>query len=395
LFVCFVLLESVANAEAVRFKNGKWFDGNSFALKTAFSVNGILSFRYRGKIDSTVDLKGKFVIAPFAEAHTHQFLDVMDFNAQIDEYLRRGIFYAKNLNSLPRLTVRSRPYLNRPEGPDVSFAGGGLTASGGHPVQIFDGLAATGQLPGFKVEEMLDEAYFLIDTEGDLTRKWPSIQRAKSDFIKTYLEYSEQYEARKSDPAYYGRRGLDPKLLPSIVRLAHKSGLRVSVHIASAGDFHNAVSAGVDEISHLAIELIAPSDATRAAKKKIDVVTTTLSHRDTSGIADLDAIHKSNLKLLHSTGVKLAIGTDNMPAGAVEEAENINRLNVFDNVTLLKIWTENTPLTIFPTRKIGRLRDGWEASFLALEGDPIIDFSNIRKIGLRYKQGQLINRRKN
>ena len=81
-----------------------------------------------------------------------------------------------------------------------------------------------------------------------------------------------------------------------------------------------------------------------------------------------------------------------MPTAAVEEAENIYRLKVFDNLTLLKIWTEITPQTIFPNRKIGLLKNGYEASFLALQGNPIEDVSNIRKVNFRYKQGQFINR---
>lgn len=109
----------------------------------------------------------------------------------------------------------------------------------------------------------------------------------------------------------------------------------------------------------------------------------------------MDEVNRYNLKLLNDDGVRLAIGTDNMPTGVVEEAENLYRLKIFDNLTLLKFWTENTPQTIFPTRKIGFLREGYEASFLALKSDPLTDFSNIRKITFRYKQGQLINLRTN
>jgi predicted amidohydrolase YtcJ len=35
---------------------------------------------------------------------------------------------------------------------------------------------------------------------------------------------------------------------------------------------------------------------------------------------------------------------------------------------LLSIWTGETARTIFPGRKIGSLQEGYEASFLALEG---------------------------
>jgi imidazolonepropionase-like amidohydrolase len=42
---------------------------------------------------------------------------------------------------------------------------------------------------------------------------------------------------------------------------------------------------------------------------------------------------------------------------------------------------------IFPQRKIGALKDGSEANFLVLEGNPIQDFGNVKRIRMRVKQG--------
>jgi hypothetical protein len=71
------------------------------------------------------------------------------------------------------------------------------------------------------------------------------------DFVKTHLQYSEEYRQRKNDPAYFDWKGLDPELLPHIVRRAHRSKLRVSTHIETAADFHNALLAGVDEVTQV------------------------------------------------------------------------------------------------------------------------------------------------
>ena len=46
--------------------------------------------------------------------------------------------------------------------------------------------------------------------------------------------------------------------------------------------------------------------------------------------------------------------------------------------------------TIFPNRKIGHLEEGYEASFLVLAGNPLEDFSNVRRIEMRVKQGHLL-----
>jgi hypothetical protein len=258
---------------------------------------------------------------------------------------------------------------------------------------FFDMLARQSNFPGFTATAMHNQAYFVMDNEQDLNAQWPRIKAGKPDFVKIYLKHSEEYEIRKSDARFYGQRGLDPQLLPKIVALAHRNHLRVTAHVNTARDFHNAVMAGVDEIAHLPLEKIDEDDAERAARQNVVVVTTTLSHRPTGHIDRLDDIHRYNLRRLDSCGVKLALGTDNNDLTVVDEAVNLHRLKIFDDIKLLKLWIENTPQTIFPERKIGFLQEGYEASFLAVEGNPLENFANISKISFRFKQGQMIRLR--
>jgi imidazolonepropionase-like amidohydrolase len=49
-----------------------------------------------------------------------------------------------------------------------------------------------------------------------------------------------------------------------------------------------------------------------------------------------------------------------------------------------------TPQAIFPKRKLGVLEPGYEASFLVLRGDPLVDFAATRAISLRVKRGVLL-----
>jgi tetratricopeptide (TPR) repeat protein len=368
--------------------NGRWFNGRTFDAKTFYSIEGIFRTDYRGKVDQTIDLQGRYIIPPFAEAHNHHFGDSQDIKGQIKTYLSRGIFYAKNTNSTQKLTAPLRQFVNIPESLDVVYSYGGLTASGGHPIQIYDAMAA--QITGWTAKAMENEAYYIVDSEQDLERKWPQILAGKPDFIKTYLEYSEEYTKRKNDPVYYGKRGLDPKLLPAIVRRAHASGLRVAVHVNSAADYRHALQARVDEITHLPLEKITAADAQETARLGTVVVTTTLSHRPTGHIKDLDDVNRHNLQLLHRTGVRLAVGTDDNNRTVIDEAANLERLRVFDNLTLIKLLVEATPQSIYPKRKIGRLEKLFEASFLALDGNPLEDFTNLRKVAMRVKKGHLI-----
>ncbi|HEU4520575.1 MAG TPA: hypothetical protein VFT12_01150, partial [Thermoanaerobaculia bacterium] len=263
----------------LRFDNGRWYDGSRFVQRTMWSVDGVFRDSFDGAPDSVVDLAGGWVIPPFGDAHHHAF-GGGDPARDILRFLSAGIFYVKNPNNQRSLAAPIRPKVNLPESVDVIYSNGGLTATGGHPSPIYG--------PGLE-----GDAYFFVDDEASLARTWPQVLAGQPDFLKIYLE----------DSGTPKNRGLDPKLVPSIVKRAHAAGLTVSAHVTSAADFRIAVAAGVDEINHLPLEKLTSDDASRAAAKKTRVVTTTISHRDTSRVKDLDALHRENLQLLHNHGV--------------------------------------------------------------------------------------------
>lgn len=97
-----------------------------------------------------------------------------------------------------------------------------------------------------------------------------------------------------------------------------------------------------------------------------------------------------NLSILNRHGVRLAVGSDDYGAVGVGEALQLVDVGVFSNLELLKIWIENTPRTIFPSRLIGRLEPGYEASFLVLDRNPLEDFTATQEIGLRVKRGLIL-----
>jgi imidazolonepropionase-like amidohydrolase len=97
-----------------------------------------------------------------------------------------------------------------------------------------------------------------------------------------------------------------------------------------------------------------------------------------------------NLRMLMRHGVRIAVGSDRYRSTSTAEAQALHRLGVADNLTLLKMWCEETPATIFPGRKIGRLRDGYEASFLVLDGNPLDDFANTGRMRMRVKRGRVL-----
>lgn len=393
-----------AAKKVFEFTDGQWFAGNKFEPRTMYSVDGVFTSMKPAKVDESIDLKQGFVVPAFADAHNHYIAGPHDIQKILAQYLTDGIFYAKNPASIHRDTQMIKDLINKPDGVDVTFANAGITATGGHPVKLYEVYLAKVKKPG--PSGTFDNlGYYIIDNKEDLDKKWPMIVADHPDLIKTHLLFSEEFQKRRDDPAYYGDKGLDPKVLALIVERAHADRLKVACHIETATDFRNALAAGVDEIAHLPgyyADLkhpdwfpITAEDAALAARKGVDVVTTTyVANAEIKNPEDLkrvQAIQTHNLRLLHDAGVKLAVGPDVYGVTSLAEIMNLYQLKVFDNLTLLKMWTENSSEVIFPGRKIGHLQDGYEATFLVLEGNPLDDFMNVKNIRLRFKQGTFIN----
>jgi hypothetical protein len=164
-------------------------------------VGSTLRDHYAARPDSTLDLHGGFVVPPFGEAHNHNIEASSRVDALIARYLRDGVFYVENPNVLPRNRAALAGKVNVPTGVDVIFANGGLTGSGGHPIEIVRRNIARGIWTAADGE---GEFYWVVDNSADLARKWPAILAQRPDFIKVYLLYSEEYERRKTDSAFFG-----------------------------------------------------------------------------------------------------------------------------------------------------------------------------------------------
>ena len=394
--------------KAYQFTNGQWFDGKGFRRKTFYSVNGIFTEDKPRVVDEVIKLANGFVVPPFADAHCHNFGGTYNSKQMVEKYLRDGIFYVKVLNNSHTGAQQVASLVNNPTSVDVSFAHGGLTANYGHPIEIYERVALGYYTPKQWEENAAQiresrraegNAYYIIDTATDLERKWLSILAARPDFLKVYLLHSEKFDAGRS-------YGLDPKLIPQIVSKAHAAKLRVSAHVETAADYHTALMAGVDEFAHLPGYYMAENEDARKYEISVDdakqtagrgvwvVPTAHLVNNFASKPVLFERVRAAqirNLKLLKDLGVRFAIGGDGFGHTSTPEAMYLSKLGVFASLELLKIWCEDTPQTIFPERKIGRLRKGYEASFVVLGDNPVGNFEHVKGINMRFKQGQPIS----
>jgi len=391
-------------------ENAQWFDGTGFRSGALYSVKGTLTFKRPAAVDQTIDLRGRYIVPPFAEAHNHNVETRPDIADVILRYLSDGIFYVKIPANPPRAKFALAALVNKRESIDVTFSNGGLTSSDGHPVR----LAKRNLERSGRTEDWAEgRFYFAIDRVEDVAAKWPLVLASNPDFIKVVLQYSDEYEQRHGNPLFSDWTALNPAIVPLIVERAHAAGLRVSCHIETAADFHNALIAGVDEINHTPglrpdrndwrnVQIdrykLSKEDAALAARRGTVVVTTLATAVSRIAKATAGEAFREwrnlliwNLQILKEAGVAIAVGSARYSETALAEAVALDSLDVFNKADLLRMWCDTSARTIFPTRKIGALREGYEASFLALNGNPISDFNSVRNIERRFKQGEFIN----
>jgi imidazolonepropionase-like amidohydrolase len=400
--------------------NGQWFDGQVFRRQTFYAINGVLTRKKPAKVDEVVDLKNGYVVPPFADVHCHHFYSTRNIDQQINLYLKDGVFYAKVQTDLRSGALAVADKVNRPRSVDVSYSHGALTPSYGHGVEIYEGLELYSRVGGFDAEQIKkiresrlteNDAYYLIDTASDLERKWSQILAGKPDFIKIYLLTSEEYEEQKRRTDKVGHVGLDPSLVPLIVNKAHGAGLRVSAHVDTVTDYRIALKAGVDEMAHLPGYYVGldedqqkyeltEADAKETARRGVwvdisPVAIEIYNPQDPKLKAQtrerIDTIKIHNLSLLKRSKARIAFGSDWYGRTPVVDVLYLQKLRVFSNLELLKIWCEDSPRSIFPNRKIGLLKAGYEASFLVLDGNPLVDFEQVKNIRLRFKQGYFLD----
>jgi len=422
LLIVYRVGSSPSGSEAKAFVNGKWFTEQHFESTTFYAVGGILTKRKPLGPIETVDLQGGFVVPAFGDAHVHFPSREQNFEMANRAFLQAGAFYVLNAGGNAETENPLRSKLGTPATIDVIFAHSVFTCHGGHPQPYLEYLSKHGVEFGvpFAKTKLEDHYFRTVDSVADINRKWPQFLSTKPDFVKLIFVYSELYQSSDDGEKSMGLR---PDLAAEIVHRAKAAGLRTGAHIEDAADFHNALTAGVDVIMHLPAFpdpldrqaayrnksnweerfTIPGSDVELAARRDVTVVMTAaaLSAENFEKPNPLAALNENekrfrkimtqNIRHLKDAGVRLAVGSDTMPgAGVLAEIEFLEETDIFSNLELLKMWSETTPKTVFPQRKIGVLEDGYEANFLVLEGNPIQDFSNVKKISMRVKHGDLV-----
>lgn len=393
-----------AAAPTIAFEGGRWFDGNGFAPAQWYAVGGRLTATRPARIDVRINLKGRYLLPPLADAHNHDMQNPRFGAVSAAKNLRVGVFYSLQMCSKPETRNGFDALFNHPGTMDVIHTDACISSSDGHPLGI--SLASDRQMG---LEPDVDAAragYDPIDSPAELDRRWAEIAARKPGIIKIILVNSEHRDRDAADPKMFGFLGLAPELAQPIVERAKASGIRVAAHADSAADFAVAVAAGADIIAHLPGYRIAPgmgiddyrlSDAAiaEAARRGTKLITTAAVAsydfgREPKNKAPIQAMQRDNLSRLRAAGVPLVIGSDMVMGTVVDEILYLDALGLMPRAELLRLATLDTPRTLFPGRAIGAFAEGQEASLVAYEADPIAALDTLRRPRLRIKRGALL-----
>lgn len=426
IFLLNILCLAQTTPKNYHFTGGNWFDGKKFKKQEFYSVNGVFTSKKPDKVDEIIDLQNQFVIPPFGDAHTHNLDGIFNLEQTINNYLQEGTFYVQVLGNYAQGAIEAKPFLNKPSTIDVIYANAMLTCTYGHPFMVYEPLAMGIYNPLEARQKILqvkksrkaeNQAYIFFDSKSDVDAKWEKHLASKPDIVKIALLDAENYDK------YYAEgntvdKGLSPEVAEYVVQKSHQANLRVYAHIETPNDFRLGLKIGVDGFAHVPNygwdakeplkDDLTSADLKLAAKQGVIVIPTAKrgefsaveSYQDGKIIFNQERRrkiierHRKLFKEMVRYGVNIVFGYDNFGQTVQPEILYFAENKIIDNRTLLKIAVEDTPSAVFPNRKIGKLKDGYEASFITLKENPLTNFEAIKNVSLRFKQGTFIELKK-
>ncbi|MDO8365269.1 MAG: hypothetical protein Q7T20_00640 [Saprospiraceae bacterium] len=389
--------------ENYEFRNGQWYDGKGFVTATWYTTNGLLSKKAPAKVDSVINLEGRWVIPPMGDAHCSSITENPSAASTLNLYMGEGVFYLQMLGNSQEGREATVSLMNKPTAPDAVFANGVITCTLGYPFLEYEGPANKIRNPAVWAErydelktsqKMLGNGYWFIDNKAALEANWDKIRLQNPGVISIYLLDAQNNGGKEG-------KGLSAEVAKLVVKKAHKSGLRVFAHVENGSDVSLGLKIGVDGFANMPGHnwdgsgesekfKISDGDLKMLVKKKIPVVLLLSHGQAAANRSAVQAFHKAMLKRLLDANVIVAMGSDDSQRTLRMELNYWFGLGELDDARTLKVLCENTPRAIFPKRKIGKIENGFEASFLVLSDNPLNNVLKTRVQAFKVKNGVLL-----
>ena len=381
-----------------------WDDGVLGPRDVIVSGGRILGSIPDGATVTRVSMGGKYVVPALANAHTHL---TAASEAQSWDYLKDGVFYAWNPN-LIWLGDEWADFMARPDTYDVVTSYGGLTEPGGHPERLYVKQLRQWVYKDRAEDSFLGDAFHYARTEEEGRKALDQLTAQGAGFVKMLLVFSEEYSERRDDPERYGSKGLNPAMVPFLVREATARGMPAYFHVETDFDLRTAALAGAQFAGHLPGYIggespaYAISDETVAAMVAggmVVVPTYGLGRQQWAQIDEADdadvalrekafAVQGANLAKLAAAGVPILTGTDSALHVRDEMQQWVDVGGMDWSKALESAFT--TARYLFPDRRIQCFAPGCEADFLVLGTSPEAGVAALEDIEMRVKAGRLL-----
>lgn len=345
----------------------------------------------RGEVEvprgsTRVDLAGKTVIPALVNAHVHVATQRDELVELLEHMAYYGVGAAVSLGSDPgdlALQMRSEVL---PGAARLRSAGRGIT----------------------RPEPGRGEVPYWINTPDEARQAVQELAARDVDIIKIWVDdRNGQYEK------------LTPELYGAVLDEAHAQGLRVTAHIFTLEDAKGLLGAGLDAFAHgirdqdIDDELLAlwqeagdvvlvPNLPDRAVPTDLDWLSGTMSASQIRLMEDQMTLERPeareafgiqarNLARLHAAGARIAFGTDgSVPWAAHVELEDMVAAGMSPGDAIVAA-TRNSA-EFMELEDLGVVEAGRSADFIVLDGNPLDDITNTRRISAVYLRGDAVDR---
>jgi imidazolonepropionase-like amidohydrolase len=409
----FSLLQAQENL--VYLKAGKLFDGHSNQLRNDMVIvvkgNKILSIGKNISIPSEatkLDLSGMTVMPGLIDAHTHIVLHPGNYEDQIiretPEYRAiYGTVSAKSTLEAGITTIRDagnegagyadvalRDAINSGivPGPRIQVSIQPVSGTGSYNLVGFS--------PYFRVPNISYEA----DGPSEIRKQVRRLIKEGADLIKVYMESFEKKQMRTD--ILTGALNYSKEELKVLVEEAHKAGLPVAAHTYSDQAARLAVEVNVNSIEHGLY--LSEETFNLMAEKNIYYVPTLLVYefwRDSKIFGQISPENKIKLtntveehtktfKRAMNTPVKIVFGSDTfeLPGTNAQEIELMVKYGM-QPINALKSATSIAAELLGLESSVGTIAENMVADIIAVDGNPLENISDLRKVVFVMKDGEI------